>query len=465
MDLSHSSKPGGGFAEVLRMAWPASVAMLGTTIIKFVDGVMVSKVGPAPFSAQFLGGMSAFVPEALILGLLTVLNTYVSQNVGAGRMKRAGQYAWAGMAVAFGSAAIISTLWFVSDAMFAAIGHEEHMLESMYFKYMIVAVLVTLPTRVMEQFFFGIHRPRIVLAASVAANLLNIGINYVLIFGKFGAPAMGLQGAAIGSVTAWAVQFAILFPIFLSHRMHAKYGTRLVKSTRWSDCKDILRVGWPAGAQLCNDMLSWSLCVAILAGSFGLAHRTATTIAMRYIGLAFMPAVGIGIATTALVGRYIGLRQPDIARKRAHQGVITAMAWMGMCGVLFWAFRYPMVWLFAITDSTIQADQIDEIVRIGAQIMICAAVFQLSDAVGIVYIGALRGSGDTKWPMFVTIALSWSIIVGGGFVAVMLAPQLESLGPWIAASAYVIVMGAAMAWRFESGAWRKIDLLHRGPTT
>ena len=458
MDLVHSNKPGSGFAEVLRMAWPASVAMLGTTVIKFVDGLMVSKVGAAPFSAQFLAGMSAFVPEAMILGLLTVINTYVSQNVGAGRYKRAGQYAWAGMAVAFGAAVLISTLWFFSDAMFATIGHEEHALESMYFKYMIVSVLVTLPTRVLEQFFFGVHRPRIVLLASVIANALNIGINYVLIFGKLGMPAMGLQGAAIGSVIAWTVQFVILLSIFLSPALHRKFATHLVKATRWRHCKDILRVGWPAGVQLCNDMLSWSVGVAVLAGSFGVAHRAATTIAMRYIGLAFMPAVGIGIATTALVGKHIGLRQPDIARKRAHQGVITAMVWMGMCGAMFLAFRYPLARLFATTD------QVDEIVRIGARIMICAAVFQLSDAVGIVYVGALRGSGDTKWPMLVTVVLSWSILVGGGIATVLLLPQLESLGPWIAASVYVIFMGAAMAWRFESGAWRKIDLLRRGGT-
>ncbi len=106
----------------------------------------VRVVGPAPLSAQFMGGMSAFVPEALILGLLTVINTYVSQNVGAGRFKRAGQYAWAGMAVALGAAVLISTLWFFSDAIFGAIGHDEWALESMYFKYMIVAVLVTTET-------------------------------------------------------------------------------------------------------------------------------------------------------------------------------------------------------------------------------------------------------------------------------------------------------------------------------
>jgi len=443
---------------VLHMAWPASVAMLGTTIIKFVDAAMVSRVGPEPFAAQFLAGMTAFVPEALILGLLTVINTYVSQNLGAGRYRRAGQYAWAGMAVAFGSAMLIALLFFFSDKMFAMIGHPEQALESMYFKYMIVAVLVTLPSRVLEQFFFGIHRPRVVLVASVIANLLNIGINYVLIFGKFGAPAMGLQGAAIGSVTAWVIQFLILMGIFLAPSMHRKFGTRMVKATRWLHCKDILRVGWPAGVQLCNDMLTWSVCVAVLAGEFGMAHRGATTIAMRYIGLAFMPAVGIGIATTALVGRYIGLRKPDIARKRAHQGVVTAMIWMGGCGVMFWIFRYQMARFFA------QGAEADEIVRIGAQIMICAAIFQISDAVGIVYIGALRGAGDTKWPMFITLFLSWVIIVGGGVAAVKLAPQLTSLGPWIAASVYVIVMGAAVAWRFESGAWRKIDLLRRGPT-
>lgn len=467
MELSPQDNSGPGFLEVLRVSWPASLTMLNTTVIKFVDGLMVSRVGPGPFSAQFLAGMSAFIPEALVIGILTVVNTYVAQNFGARRYRRTGQYAWAGMMVAQAAALLILPLALLGGWMFGALGHEEHLLEAMYFRYMIVSVLVTLPTRVLEQFFFGIGRPGVVLAASVVANGLNVAINYVLIFGKLGLPAMGLQGAAIGSLTAWTLQFVMLLAVFLSRAVARKYGTRLVRAVRRRHCLEVLGLGWPAGVQLCNDMLSWSICVAVLAGMFGQAHRAATTAVMRYLGLAFMPAVGIGIATTALVGRYIGAGRPDLAKRRTHQALLAGLGWMGLCGLAFWIFRYPMVAFFVrvVPSSDLTSEQAarlaGEILRVGGQIMLCAAVFQLFDAVGIVYIGALRGSGDTRWPMFVTLALSWTVILGGGLAMVLFVPQLTSVGPWIAASAYVIIMGLVMTWRFESGAWRKIDLLGR----
>ena len=91
--------------------------------------------------------------------------------------------------------------------------------------------------------------------------------------------------------------------------------------------------------------------------------------------------------------------------------------------------------------------------------MICAAVFQLFDAAGIVFNGALRGAGDTRWPMIAAVALSLSVLVGGGWCMVKFLPQLTSLGPYIAATVYIIILGSAMAWRFESGHWRRIDLL------
>ena len=104
-----------------------------------------------------------------------------------------------------------------------------------------------------------------------------------------------------------------------------------------------------------------------------------------------------------------------------------------------------------------------DILRIGATVMICAAVFQCFDAVGIVFAGALRGAGDTFWPMVITFVMAWTMVIGGGAAMIRWMPQLQSIGPWIAASAYVIVLGLVMAWRFESGAWRKIDLLGRRP--
>jgi multidrug resistance protein, MATE family len=135
------------------------------------------------------------------------------------------------------------------------------------------------------------------------------------------------------------------------------------------------------------------------------------------------------------------------------------MVYMTACAAAFVLFRHELIGLFVRTD--VSAELAAEIVRIGGLLMICAAVFQTADAFGIVYTGALRGAGDTVWPGVVTIIYSWAFIVLGGWLFVVFWPGLESLGPWIAAAAYIILYGVTMALRFESGRWRSIQLLDR----
>ena len=131
-----------------------------------------------------------------------------------------------------------------------------------------------------------------------------------------------------------------------------------------------------------------------------------------------------------------------------------------------WLFRGPLVGFFLKYSGPVAAAGRlgDQILRVGARVMIFAAIFQLFDAMGIVFIGALRGAGATRWPMCITIALNWTVAIGGGILAVNFAPGLKSAGPWLAGTAFVICLGVLLAWRFESGAWRKIDLLGKGPS-
>ena len=295
----------------------------------------------------------------------------------------------------------------------------------------------------MEQFFFGVHRPRIVLYISIFSNGFNILANYVLIFGKWGFPAMGLEGAAIGSVIAWGLHFFVLLAAFLAPAMRRKFKTHMVRVVRWRQCRDLLKLGWPSGVQFCNDILSWGFGVIILAGVFGIAHRAASTIVMRYLGISFMPTVGIGIAVTAVVGKAIGEGKPDLARHRTHVALVVAVVYMGVCGVVFWLFRHEMVDVF-ITHVDLSGMTGEEVARLsteihqaGSNILICAALFQVLDAFCIIYIGALRGAGDTLWPMVVMILTSWLIIIGGGILMVNFVPSLTSVGPWIAVRVYL----------------------------
>jgi multidrug resistance protein, MATE family len=166
----------------------------------------------------------------------------------------------------------------------------------------------------------------------------------------------------------------------------------------------------------------------------------------------------------------MGMRRPDLARRSAHQALRLALVYMGICALVMGLFGERLVRVFIQLDpsaveqgsaagTAASAALREQIISIGGKVMICAAFFQLFDAVGIVYSSALRGAGDTRWPMIVLVTLSWSMVAGGAYEMTRLAPQLGSIGPWLACSAYVVVLGSAMAWRFERGAWAKISLV------
>jgi MATE family multidrug resistance protein len=134
------------------------------------------------------------------------------------------------------------------------------------------------------------------------------------------------------------------------------------------------------------------------------------------------------------------------------------MTYMGVWAAAMLIFREPMLRLFADGVNN-TPDVADRIVAVGGGIMVAAAIFQIFDALGIVLIGALRGAGDTLWPGVMTVILSWSLIVGLGWLMVEYAPELGPVGPWVAAAVYIGVFGGMMLWRWRSGAWRKIRLL------
>lgn len=457
-------KPMWGLGEVLNLAWPAALTMLNATVMRFVDGLMVGQVGPDALSAQLYGGMGAFVPESFAVGTLTVVSTFVSQNQGASRPGECSRYAWAGVAAAAGIALCMMPLIALAGPIFWAIGHVEAPLEAMYFRYMIVTGLFALTALALEQFFYGIQRPRIVFIASTVVNGFNVFINYVLIFGKFGLPRLELEGAAIGTLVSFVLLVAILATAFLARRTHARFGTRRL-GPRPRHVLDLLKVGWPAGVQLCNNIAVWYVFMAALIGRFGLAHRAAGTVVMRYRQLAFLPAIGVGIAATALAGRYIGSGRPDRARRRAHAALGAALTYMTLCGLAFFVFRRPMVnWFVEVSSrgplpDAAPADLAARITRYGGWMMVAMAVFQFFHAFQIIYVRALRGAGDTFVPMVLGIALSWTLAIGGGYALIHTAPGWKSIAPWIAINAYALVYGAWVARRFEAGAWRNIDLL------
>jgi len=219
-----------------------------------------------------------------------------------------------------------------------------------------------------------------------------------------------------------------------------------------------------------NEILCWWVFMSGLTATFGVAHNTAGWIVLRYMHLSFMPAVGLSIAMTAVVGRLIGEGRPDLVRSRTWLGMRVAMAYMGACALVMVVFRHALISLFVhaapshiALDPAAAAAVHDQVIAIGAKLLIVAAAFQVFDAMAITLSGALRGAGDTIWPGVVTILLNWVFIIGMGWALVVWAPQLESMGPWLGAASYIFMLAVVYLWRFQSGAWTRIKLVDHRP--
>ncbi|MCH8006734.1 MAG: MATE family efflux transporter [Planctomycetes bacterium] len=454
------------------MAWPTVLTMTSYTFMQFVDKLMVAQVSPLHVAAQGNGGIWAFIPIGFALGAITVVSTYVSQNLGAGTPRKGPQYAWAAMWMSV-CAWIFILLPFALclPALFSVMGHGKELvrLEAGYGQVLLVGAVILLVNRGLHHFFFGMHRPRIVTVSAIVGNIVNGLANYVLIFGEegiagWGLPGvpgvrpMGLYGAALGTIIGTAVEFVIPAVVFLGPKMNSELGSRGAWRFRISPIRDLIRIGWPAAVQWGNEIACWSIFMSVLVGRFGENHMTAGWAALGYMHLSFMPAIGFSVAVSTLVGKYVGAGQPDTAVARARLGLALAVGYMTCCALIFFLFRHGLIGFF-VASRNLEPAVAAEIIEIGGKLMICAALFQTLDAVGITYTGALRGAGDTVWPGMVTILYSWVFLVAGGWSVAVLWPQQESVGPWISAAVYIILYGLTMSWRFEGGRWRSIRLL------
>lgn len=446
--------------ELLANAGPTVAAMTSYTVMQFVDKWMVSQIGPDPIyvGAQGNGGLASWVPVAMLMGTVTIVNTYVSQNLGAGRPERGAAYVWNALWLCLGAALLLLPYGVFLPRLFELLGHDERRvaLECAYGRPLIYFAFFSMATRAVSQYFYGLHRPGVVLVAGLAGNLTNFALNYCLIYGNFGFPRLEVAGAAYATVIGTVVELAIPIVMFVGP-MHRKHGTRRYWRLSKGHIGDIVRLGWPGGAMFGNEMMCWSIFMVGLVGKFGPLHSTAGWIAHQYMSLSFMPAVGISVAITAMVGKCMGMGRPDLAEKRANLGLMIAAAYMTMCGVIFVVFRHGLVGLF-IEESMGPQDRAF-LVSQGSKFLIATAAFQFFDGVAMSLSGALRGAGDTAWIGVVTVAMAWTIIVGGGFAMVTYFPGLESLGPWIAAAVYIASLGTTIGLRYRSGKWKSIKLV------
>lgn len=436
--------------ELLTLAGPTVVQMASYTLMQFVDTLMLSRVGIDEPTAAANSGHLAFSVMSFGIGVLWVVNTLASQSFGRKEFTACGRYLWQGIWFAVIFSALLAPAMYFAEAPYRGFGHSANLvrLEGGYFRVALSFTLVKLIGTALGQFLLAVNRPGAVLASAACGVGINALAAWALIFGHLGFHPHGVLGSAWGQNVGVTVESAVLAACVLAPAVRRKFNV-MDWRFRLAEMKTLLSVGAASGAQILADVLAWGLFGLWVMGQFGTRAMAANTFMFRYMVVSFMPAFGLGVAVTALVGRYIGAGRPDLAAQRAKLAFKVAAIYMTVCGLFFFLGRNLLIGLFT-KDPDIR--------RTGALLLTFAAVYQFFDAMYIVYNGALRGAGDTLVPAVATMGLCWGITVFGGYAIARVFPRFGPAGPWLLATGYGVILGVFMYRRFKRGGWREIRL-------
>ena len=444
-------------AYMLKLSAPMVVSTVSLTIMQFVDRFMVSRLGTDALAAVLPAGFVSFLPGGFAMGVISSLNTFVSQSFGRNEKAQCANYFW--QMVYLGilySLVIVVLMWPAAPLLFKMMGQPAGVaeMEVIYFRIMLYVLVVAVFSWSSNQFFMGIHRPIIIMCSSLCGQTVNIIANYALIFGKFGLPSLGIAGAAWGTLIGIAVTGLINAAVLLSGPVNSRFKSRQTLHIDVRKMYDLLKVGLPAGVGLMVNVAFWGVLLFALVGRFGTEALAATSAVLAYTNLSVLPVVGMATALTAVVGKAIGAGRKELAVRQTKVCLMIGLVYMGLIGLCFLLLRDDLM-VFWSRDP--------KVLRIGSKILVCAALYQVFHAARIIYGGALQGAGDTIWLALVSGIGAVGVLGIGGALVVWLLPELGTVGPWVMATLSIVVVGLANRWRFQSRRWMKIDLFKHRP--
>ena len=453
-------KPG-GYREMLRIAIPMVISTGSFTVMQFVDRIFLTRYSAEAIQAALPAGLLAFTLICTFSGVASYVNTFVAQFHGAGDPHGAARATAQAIFFALLAWPLMLVLTPVGEWILRHCGHAPGVLrEELIFYRILMLGSVAVPLgAAISGFFTGRGDTRTNMVAVVIGNLFNILLDWVLIFGHWGFPRMGIAGAGWATVISSLLTPVLLLGVYFGPRLRRTYDTLGTFRPDGRLMRRLLRFGVPAAMHLLIDVGSFALFL-LLTARLGPMDLAASNIAFSINNLAFMPLVGIGIAASILVGQYQGSGQSDVAARAGWTALKIGWCYMLVTGLSFVLF--PRGYFALFTGQAGGAVELDAILPLGRWMLIMMAVWGLADAGNVILAGALRGAGDTRFVMIYSLVVMVLIWLGGEALLI-LAFGGGMKAAWIWLLIYVFILVAGFFWRFRSGRWKTIDLLGRAP--
>lgn len=423
--------------------------------MQFVNRMFLSWYGPDTLAACVPAGMLSFTFSTFFVGMAAYTTVFVAQYYGARRLAHLSSALWQGVWLALASGVIIAAMlpvgiYFINTSGHAAAVKE---LEREYFSILILFGWVMPLTNALSAFYTGQGRSKVTMRVNIAGNAVNILLSWLLIFGFWKVPAMGIKGAAWALVFGNLTMAALYFSLILSPKNRRKYRTAKLYGFCPDIFKRLLKYGAPSGFGFFLDIASFTVFVFIV-GATGTVTLAANNIVLALNMLVFMPLLGVGMATSTLVGQYLGRKDKDTATKVVYSAAKMALAYAVALGALFFFLPQFCVNIFGSPgDPRFQA-----VSQVAVPLMRILAFFIFFDAMCIVFGDAIRGGGDTRFHMSASILCAWVLFVPGTWLLVYkLHSDMQLI--WLWQTFYVFVLVSIFYFRFRSGKWREHNLI------
>lgn len=446
---------------IIALAIPFAANSAIQAILNLTDTWFIGRISTTALAAIAAIHWPVIACIALFGGVGLAGQTLVAQAFGGRRNKRAAQAGWISIWAALLCAPVFFIIALNGNNVLQPFGlaPEVQALSVQFWQPRMTGAPLAVALWGMVGFFNGIGRPKISFAVEALVCISNAIFAQLFIF-QF---EWGIAGAAWATNCAQAVGLLAGLIIFVSPRMHAAFGSRLMWRPRLEKLWSQLKLGAPMGVLIAADVLGFAM-FQLMQVHLGTVDGAATQIVMMLTSISFMPAIGIAMAGTTLVGQSIGMGNRAWARRLGNNIIVICMTYMGTAGLLL-GLTAPWLIPAFVADGDPQGLAV---IQLGVVIMWVAAAYQLFDGLNFACSFSLRGAGDALVPAACVLVLSWIVFVplahmlsfepGGGWVNGLPQFGLGALGGWIAALTYIVINSLVLLLRWRSRAWEKIRL-------
>lgn len=441
------------WAEVpynLKLATPVVLGMLGHTLVAFADNIMVGQLGPAELAAVSLGNSFLFIAMSVGLGLSTAITPLIAEADGFKKTFEIKKVFKHGVLICGIVGVLLTGVVLLSVPLLHKMKQPEEVLVFAvpFLSIVGISLIPLMLFQAIKQLCDGLSRTRLPMYASIIGNLLNVVLNYLLIFGNHGFPQMGVAGAALGTLISRVFMLFLLIVFLKRSAYFSPFLTDLRwRLVSWRFSRRILALGLPSSFQVFFEVTLFTSAIW-LSGILGTLYQAANQIALNLASMTYMVGIGLNVAAMIRVGNQKGRKDYKRLNEVAQSIFFLTVVIELLFAIVFLAARHVLPELYLDADDPLNRADNLMVMALASELLLWAAIFQLFDGLQVVIIGALRGMQDVNFTAYITFVAYWLV----GFPVCYylgLHTSLASQGIWIGLTLGLTVSALLLYLRFQ----------------